>query len=186
MSKITRTLTSIVTILAAALGFTGLSHAQCAVCTLAIVGGLGISRFLGVDDMIVGVWLGAAIFGAAGYGGGLVAKRWPQFKPGKYLFMAVVIAIAAVSLYFADGYVKPYDNGIRCVTTPCPSTSYRLTNLAQGMIIGVICLYLGLYLDKALRRLKNDGGKPYFPFQKVVCPLVMIILGTLAAWFLVG
>lgn len=145
-------------------------HAQCAVCTLAIVGGLGISRWLGVDDTYVGVWLGAAIFGAAGFAGNLVAKRWPQFKSGKWLVMSAVILVAAVALYFADGYVK----------------SGMLTHLTQGLLLGIGGLYLGLYLDKALRQFKNDGGRPYFPFQKVVCPLVMILLATLGAWILVG
>jgi len=186
MQKLGRRLLTIFALALGGVALTPAAQAQCAVCTLAIVGGLGISRWLGVDDIYVGVWLGAAIFGAAGFGGSLVAKRWPGFKGGKHIVMVAVILFAGVALYFADGFIKPFDNGIRCDTEPCNNISYTLTNLAQGMIIGIICLYAGLYLDKALRQLKDDGGKPYFPFQKVVCPLVMIILGTLAAWFLVS
>ena len=197
-----------------------LAHAQvCAVCTVAIAGGLGISRLLGVDDALTGVWLGAAIISLASFLGTTVAKKWPHIKYGRIVVMTAIISISLIAIYFADGFIKidqwdmnqeltkitavnpRFDPGTleipvyefrefcqglagswRCFNMKFQDGLVHLTHLTWGMIIGVIMLLLGLYLDKAMRRLKNDGGKPYFPFQKVVVPLAMITIGTLAAW----
>jgi len=183
MTQKTRHWLSLVTVSVAT--FFGLARvqAQCAVCTVALVGGLGISRMLGVDDTYVGVWLGAAIIAVSGFAGGLLVKRYPSKRWLRPVAQTVIIAIFAVALYFVDGYVR--DVPRFCETEPCPP-GHALSSLSQGMIIGIIMICLGLYLDKALRVLKDDGGKPYFPFQKVVMPVCMVILGTLGAWILVG
>ena len=145
------------------------AHAQCAVCTVALVSGLGISRFLGVDDALTGVWLGAAMTAMMGFISNLLAQRFVKFKAAKNLSILIMASIFAFILYRVDGIVGG-------------SNVLGLTNLSVGVVIGVICLGLGLYVDKALRQLKNDHGKAYFPFQKVVCPVAMVFLGTLFAW----
>ena len=145
------------------------AHAQCAVCTVALVSGLGISRFLGVDDALTGVWLGAAMTGMIGFISNMLAQRFVKFKQVKLISMVVMAAILAYVLYRVDG-IFARDGFL------------GLTNLSVGVVIGIICLALGLYLDQALRRLKNDHGRAYFPFQKVVCPVAMVLVGTLIAW----
>ena len=35
--------------------------AVCPVCTVAVIGGLGLSRWLGIDDAITGIWIGGLI-----------------------------------------------------------------------------------------------------------------------------
>ena len=162
---------SLGTVLMAGFGLATIAQAQvCAVCTLAVASGLGLSRLLGVDDTYTGVWLGAALIALPSFASSLIAKKWPKIKYLRQISLAVMIVVSLVALYLADGF---YQAG-------------TLTHLAQGMIIGVICFLLGYYLDRALRTLKNDGGKPYFPFQKVVCPICLVLVGTLGAWILVG
>lgn len=41
------------------LGLTAKAQAVCPVCTVAVGTGVGLSRWLGVDDTITGLWLGA-------------------------------------------------------------------------------------------------------------------------------
>ncbi len=50
------------------------------------------------------------------------------------------------------------------------------------MIVGTVFLILSLYLDKGLRGLKDDG-KAFFPFQKVILPVVFLIVATVAMWW---
>ena len=37
------------------------AHAVCPICTVAVGAGLGISRWLGIDDSVTGVWIGGLI-----------------------------------------------------------------------------------------------------------------------------
>jgi hypothetical protein len=34
----------------------------CPVCTIAVAGGVGLCRYLGIDDLISGAWIGALLF----------------------------------------------------------------------------------------------------------------------------
>jgi hypothetical protein len=34
----------------------------CPVCTIAVAGGVGLCRYLGIDDLISGSWIGALLF----------------------------------------------------------------------------------------------------------------------------
>ncbi|MBQ6449542.1 hypothetical protein IJJ08_01400 [bacterium] len=171
MKKILRLLASLSTLVIGSMGLATLAQAQvCAVCTIAVASGLGISRLLGVDDTYTGVWLGAAVVALPSFVSSLIAKKWPKVKYLRKISLVTMIVVTLVALYLADGFYR----------------AGALTHLAQGMIIGVICFLLGYYLDRALRVLKDDGGKPYFPFQKVVCPVCLVLVGTLGAWILVS
>src|SRR3972149_7194264 len=45
--------------------FTREAHAVCPVCTIAVGAGLGLSRWLGIDDAISGVWVGGVILSSS-------------------------------------------------------------------------------------------------------------------------
>src|SRR3972149_11759116 len=45
--------------------FTREAHAVCPVCTIAVGAGLGISRWLGIDDAVSGVWVGGIILSSS-------------------------------------------------------------------------------------------------------------------------
>jgi hypothetical protein len=53
--------------------------------------------------------------------------------------------------------------------------------LLLGMVVGTICLAAGISTDKYLRT-KSANGKAFFPFQKVVVPLVWLLVGTTLMW----
>ena len=115
----------------------------CAMCTVVIGSALGLSKCLGVPDLISGIWLGALVLAIASFTGNSVAK-----KTGRH--------------FFADS----------------PTDYWGLPNLLVAMLAGTLALLVGEGLDKVLRRLKNDAGRPYFPFQKVVCPVVCLLIMT--------
>ena len=162
-----------------------LAQAQvCAMCTIAIAGGLGISRMLGVDDALTGVWLGAAIVALASFVSNACQKRWPAKKWVRPLVATLIVTFSLLTAWWADQEHLVSYQQVQCIKAPCPGV-WHVSNLAWGMIIGAVMLGCGEYMDKALRKFKNDGGRPYFPFQKVVVPVVFIILGTLMAYFLV-
>ncbi|MGB9598319.1 MAG: hypothetical protein ACPLZH_00505, partial [Minisyncoccales bacterium] len=53
----------------------------CPVCTIVIGGGLGLCRYLGIDDLISGTWIGALLFSLS-----LWTIEWLNKKKIKFLF----------------------------------------------------------------------------------------------------
>ena len=51
--------------------------AVCPVCTIAVGVGLGISRWLGIDDTVTGVWVGGLIVSSGLWmGNWIISKKW--------------------------------------------------------------------------------------------------------------
>ncbi|MBQ6438146.1 hypothetical protein IJJ12_02045 [bacterium] len=153
--------------LAVASGFlTPAAHAQvCAVCTVVIGGALGLSQYLGVNDLLSGIWLGALVLALGSFIGHSVFKK-THVAWHRWTILGSIVTFSYLSLYLLNFFAdSPHDFG--------------MPNLLLGMLIGTIALLLGEATDKLLRRLKNDSGKPFFPFQKVVCPVVCLLIATL-------
>ena len=141
----------------------------CAMCVVAIGGGLSISRALGVDDAITGVWLGALLLALATASTAWIRKKF-RFKFScaavigyGSIYLLTIPFFIAYDLFSAGGYI------------------WGISRLLFGMITGSAALLLGIYIDKLLRDLKPDH-KVFFPFQKVVIPVILVLLGTLAVW----
>ena len=143
----------------------------CAMCVVAVGSGLAISRWLGVDDVLMGIWLGALILSLSSFGSNLIAKRWLKKGTSRYGVLAVVLISLFALLYFTGTFDKS-------------DRLWGVSKLLLGMGVGMAALLAGLATDKLLRRLKNDGGKPYFPFQKVVVPFVWELVVSFVVWFL--
>ena len=142
----------------------------CAVCVVAITSGLGISRWLGIDDAITGVWLGALVLALASTLSRLASKKKPDLKwlPAA-IFVGVYAVFVSISLYF-NWFALSGEK------------LWGMSRLLVGVLLGTGALLLGLLMDKWLRRLKNDCNRPYFPFQKVVVPVLVIILASVGLW----
>lgn len=73
--------------------------AVCPVCTIAVAGGVGLSRYLGIDDTIAGVWIGGLTVSMIMWTiDWLKAKKW-NFKfyiPVTYLAYFAMIVVPLV------------------------------------------------------------------------------------------
>jgi hypothetical protein len=63
----------------------------CPICTVAISGGVGLCRYLGIDDLISGVWIGALLFSLF-----WLTIDWLNKKRIKFLFRKPLVFIAWV------------------------------------------------------------------------------------------
>jgi len=61
MNKITKLTIALLAIFTATVLTSAKAFAICPVCTIAIGAGLGLSRWLGVDDVISGIWIGGLL-----------------------------------------------------------------------------------------------------------------------------
>lgn len=142
--------------------------APCAVCVVAIGGGLGISRALGIDDTMTGVWVGALLLAIAMFTLIWLKNKWPTLK------WSALISFASTYLL-----TIPFFFSFNLFTQS--SKIYGVNKLALGMMMGTIFLALGLYTEKLLRNFKEEG-KAFFPFQKVIVPVFFLLLATFMMW----
>lgn len=142
--------------------------APCAVCVVAIGSGLGVSRALGIDDTMTGVWVGALLLAVAMFTLNWLKNKWPKFKWSSIISVAGTYLLTLPFFFTLKLFAKS-------------GQVHGLNKLALGMVMGTIFLALGLYTERLLRNFKTEG-KAFFPFQKVIVPLVFLFLATLMMW----
>lgn len=139
------------------ISFVGTARGVCPACTIAVCGGVEFSRWLGVDDAITGVWVGGLIVSLI---------MWAIAWLGRSGLLTVTLVSSA--LYTAI-LVPLYWFGMigREAQTLC-----GVDRLLFGIIIGSLAFTLGAGLHATF---KSRFNRSFFPFQKVVIPLVMLI-----------
>ncbi len=140
-----------------------LAGPACPVCTVAIGASLGIARQLGVDDCVVGVWAGAML-AMIGYW----MIRWFDKKgwtfPG-YKHILMISSIAMVGLMYINELT--YD----------PSVIWRVFYVDSFLfttLLGAVMLIFGMNFYQWMKA--KNGGHAHFPFEKVVVPVLLVLL----------
>lgn len=167
----------IFTILAAVAVFAGLFFAEtasaiCPLCTIAVGAGVGLSRWIGVDDAVTGLWIGGLIVSLIGW-----TKDWLEKKGIKFKGMVVVTAVA----YYAVVIWPLYFYGI--IGSPTDTLCFcGLDKLLFGIIVGSLAFWTGAswYFDIK----EKNGGHAHFPFQKVVMPVAPLVIISIIFYFL--
>ena len=139
---------------------------MCPVCSAGVIIGLGLSRWLKVDDVITGLWVGAFI---------LVISFWTfkwifrkkEHKPTWILFLILI-------LYFLLTFVPLYKMN---VIDNIWRTILGINRLLFGSICGLILSSCALSVDRLLRR--KNSGRVAFKYQKVILPLSTLIIFSL-------
>lgn len=167
-NKITRI--SLLTSLLAYLLTASRVSAMCPVCTVGVIAGLGLSRWLGIDDTVSGLWIGGVTVSLSGW-----TVNWLKGK--KINFKGMPIAVAVV--YFASIIIPLYWKEI--IGHPF-NKLWGIDKLILGIMIGSIFFLLGAIVYKYIK-LKNNGHA-WFPFQKVVFPIGPLIILSVIFYFI--
>jgi len=155
------------------LGFTLLfksAYAVCPVCVVAVGAGVGIAEEFGVDDTIIGLWVGALIIAMAWWTvNWLIKKNWCFKSCGAVTFLAYYV-LTLVPMYYSGLIGKALN------------TIWGIDKLLLGVIIGSVLFYAGERFHFYLKEKNNN--KSYFPFQRVAMPVVALIVASAAFYFL--
>ena len=138
---------------------------MCPVCTVGVAAGLGLSRWLKVDDAISGLWIGALILALA-----IWFWRWLYQKKAQKPFSALLLLVVA---FWLLTFLPFHYTGLLENCRPL----WGMNRLILSSIIGMLAAALGILLDKDIRAGKK--GKAAFPYQKVVFPLTFLLLASL-------
>jgi hypothetical protein len=138
---------------------------MCPVCTVTVIAGLGISRLLGIDDLIASVWIGGFILSFSFITIDWINKKWPKL-------LIVNYQLLIISLMYLLVLIPLKLNGSIGIAA---NTLWGIDKILLGTIIGSIVFLIGIWADKKQRKLYK---KIFFPFQKVVFPVVGLILAS--------
>lgn len=137
--------------------------AVCPVCTITVSTGVGLCRWLGIDDSITGVWLGGLIVSLIIWTINWLEKKQIHFKGKRILTVILFYFIVIAPLYWFD-IIGHSLNKFKFLGAD---------KLLTGIIAGGLVFLLAVWLHNFLK--KKNQGKSFFPFQKVVLPVLFLL-----------
>jgi len=152
--------------------FASKALAVCPVCTIAVGAGIGLSRWLGVDDLITGLWIGgltvSLIIWTINW---LTKKHWnfPWQWPATIVFYYAIIVAPLKWMGFIT------DHPIAII--------WGLSKLLLGIAVGSVIFALMAWWYEVLKK-KNDNHA-WFPFQKIVWPVGGLLIMSLLIYFVI-
>jgi hypothetical protein len=143
---------------------------MCPICTVTVIAGLGLSRLLGIDDLITSIWIGAFILSFSFVTIDWIKKKWPKLPTTYYqlptFVLIYLLVLIPLKLNHSIGIPK--------------NTFWGIDKIILGTFIGSVVFLIGVWADKYQRR---KFKKIFFPFQKVVFPVSILIITSLVFYF---
>jgi len=152
--------------------YAGFAKAVCPVCTITVSAGVGFCRWLGIDDLISGLWVGGMIVSLI-----IWTLDWLNKKNFKIKFQWIWISV----LFYLLTLLPLYFMGV--IGHP-ENKFWGIDKILFSTIIGSLLFLIGVWLHKFLKN-KNQG-KSFFSFQKVVLPVSLLIIVSLIFHFIIG
>lgn len=146
--------------------------AVCPVCAIVVGAGIGLSRWLGIDDSIIGLWIGGLIVTMIIWTLEWFKKKNIHFKGKTAITILGYYILIIVPLYF-----------VKIIHISSADLSLGGTDkLLLGIIVGSVAFYFGASWYDYLK--EKNSGQAHFPFQKVVMPVAPLIILSIIFYFL--
>jgi hypothetical protein len=143
--------------------------AVCPVCTVAVGAGLGLAEYLGIDDSISGLWIGALIVSISIWTINWLTRKNIKFKGRKILIFAVYYLLVLGPLWKKGMIGHPYNK--LC----------GIDKLLFGIILGTILFSAGVLFHSYIR--KRNGDISYFKGQKIVFGIAPFVIASIILYF---
>lgn len=136
--------------------------AVCPLCVVAVAGGLELSRLFKIDDLITGLWVGGLTVALIYWTIDFFNKKNINFVFKNIVVILIWYILLLSGIYFSK------------IQSPILFDLQFLTKLNLGIILGSIAFWFGAEIYEFLKQKNN--GRAYFPFQKVVMPILPILI----------
>ena len=149
------------------------AKAVCPVCIVAVGAGLGLSRYLGIDDTITGLWIGGLTVAMIMWTINWARPKIKKIKTAPYWNALIVVAHYAMIAWplATQNFIGHPLNKI-----------WGIDKIILGITLGSLLFFgiskLYLYLKK------NNNNHAYFPCQKVVMPFGALAFASLIFYLL--
>jgi len=146
------------------------AKAICPLCVVVIGTGLGLSEWLGIDDVVSSIWIGALL---------VAMILWTIIemdkKKWRFPFDTLIISLAYYLLTFIPLYYA------HIVGHP-QNKIFGIDKIVFGTAVGTVVFLLANWFNLYLK--KKNNGKVFFNYQKVVIPFVTLLLTSLIFYLL--
>ena len=137
--------------------------AHCPLCTAAVGTGLVVARSFGVDDSIVGIWVGALVISSALWLNKFLIRRKKTFPFQKPVIIAGSFLITILPLYFS-GLINFQNLFI------------GIDRLLFGTVLGCFLTLFSFHLSNKIR---NSEKKVVIPFQSIILTMAILALSNM-------
>ncbi len=144
--------------------------AFCPLCVVATGAFAALFRWLGVDDTIIGLWLGGFILSASIMFNNFLIKKGKRIRFQPLLVFSVFYGFTALSLY-QFGALTLYNK------------FFGVDKIFIGIILGSLLLSLSPVLNRFLR--KQNQGKIFVSHQKVLIAIGLLLIASSILYFLI-
>lgn len=151
--------------------FAGTAKAICPLCVVAVGGGLGLSRWLGVDDLVSSLWIGALLVAVSIWTINWLKKKnkiFPYYIPAVFF---AYYGLTFAPMHYAGMLWRPLNSFL------------GIDKIILGAAAGTLIFILAVWTHNFLK--KKNGDKSYFPYQKVVLPFGAVMIASLILFFII-
>jgi len=146
------------------------AKAVCPVCTIAVGACVGLARWLKIDDTISGLWIGGLVVSMIVWTlSWFNTKKW-RFWGREVLVVVFYYASIIIPFYYKDFIGHPLNK--------CGGVD----KLLLGMIVGSAGFLAGMIIHHFFK--KYHSGRVYFSFQKVILPLIPLMILSAVFYFI--
>jgi hypothetical protein len=147
------------------------AFAFCPLCVAATGILTGFFRWLGVDDTIIGLWLGGFITSSSILLSGYIARKQWKIKPSK-ITIALISYLATFFILYLDGIlVTPYN------------ILFGIPKIIMGLVAGTTIITITPYLNTLLKKANNERN--FLSHQKMLVSIVSLLLLSLMIYILI-
>lgn len=150
--------------------FANKAYAICPVCTILVGAGVGLSRWLGIDDTISGIWIGGLAVSLIGWTIVWCNSKNIRFYGRKILITITYYAMIVIPLYYTQILGHPLNK------------FWGMDKLILGILVGSFAFFVATLSYLAMK--KHHGDHAYFPLQKVAMPVGALLVLSVLFYFL--
>lgn len=144
--------------------------AHCPLCVAGAGVGLTLSRLLGIDDSITGIWI-AALLGAVAFWTESALIKDKELKLTLRPLIYIGIFVATIWSFYKFNLIIKHGE------------IFGLDKLTFGMLVGGVAFYLVDIIDDLIIKKK---GKVFIPYQRIVVSLGTILLLSIGMYVLIN
>ena len=138
------------------------AYAQCPICIVTVGGGMFLAKKLGVDDLLVSIWISALNTAISFW---LATKLKNRILRNPWLLSFIMLGLTLFYFQYTDqiGHLSNQLLGI--------------DKIIFGQVLGMFLMFIGNFIY-GFTKYKN-GGKTIFPYAKVVFPVGIVLITTI-------
>jgi len=138
------------------------TKAVCPVCTVAIASGVGLCRYLGIDDLVSGLWVGGLLLSIAIWTKDYLKKHKWDFKYSYPVLLVIYFLITFIPLKSLGILGHKYN------------LIFGIDRLLFSSMVGAFLAFISVFINNWLK--KQNHNKVFIPYQKVIIPLALLTI----------